>query len=156
MDRFWQKVTQSGECWNWDASKNPKGYGIFRYQGSTRLAHRVSYELTYGPIPDGAEVDHTCWNRSCVRPEHMRLTSRRANTQNRSGARSASKSGIRGVYLHASGRWQAQGCLQGKTKYLGLFDSPEEAGSVAAAWRKENMPDSLMDHEDQTQTSQRN
>lgn len=145
MERFWIKVDKSGECWEWVAAKNPRGYGIFRYQGSSRMAHRVSYELTTGPVPDGFELDHICWNRACVRPHHSRLVSHSANTQNRSGARRGSTSGIRGVFRHSSGRWQAQAGSNGKNIYLGLFDSPDEAGMAVAEWRRQNMPYSLMD-----------
>lgn len=148
MERFWSKVDKAGECWTWIAAKNPKGYGLFWHQKSARLAHRVAYELLSGPIPEGAELDHTCWNRACVRPEHIRLVRHSQNTQNRAGAHRRSKSGIRGVSPHPSGRWQAQACSKGKNLYLGLFDSPEDAEKAVTTWRRENMPYSLMDQKE--------
>ena len=70
--RLWAKVDKSGDCWIWTGCRIRHGYG--RISGPGRkplLAHRVAYELTYGPIPDGLELDHLCRNPSCVRPDHL-------------------------------------------------------------------------------------
>ena len=62
--RFWSKVDQTGDCWLWTAGLNAAGYGQFRLgsaiDGSRRkaLAHRLSFELLVGPVPDGLELDH--------------------------------------------------------------------------------------------------
>jgi len=145
MKRFWSKVDKSGECWLWLAAKNRKGYGIFWHHKACRLAHNISYEMARGPIPEGSELDHTCWGRACVRPSHMRLVAHGHNTQNRSGAARTSQSGMRGVYLHSSGRWQAQAGSNGRNHYLGLYSSADDANEAVIAWRRENMPYSLMD-----------
>lgn len=71
MDRFWEKVDKSQECWVWTASKVHDGYGRFWSGGRVLLAHRVAYELEVGPIPDGLSLDHLCKNRACVRPDHL-------------------------------------------------------------------------------------
>lgn len=66
--RFWSKVDKSGPCWLWMGCL-VKGYGQFRCQGHTLYAHRVAWELTHGPIPDGMFVLHNCPiadNPSCV------------------------------------------------------------------------------------------
>lgn len=60
-----------GDCWEWLANKNHKGYGQIQYNGKTCKAHRVVYELLVGPIPDGLQLDHTCRNRGCVNPSHL-------------------------------------------------------------------------------------
>lgn len=134
-------IARHNGCIEWIGGTNRKGYGIVLHDGSSRLAHRVAYELARGEIGRGMVIDHTCWNRSCVNPDHMRVVTQAENTQNLSGAHHDNQSGIRGVYRHRSGKWQAYA----RGKYLGLFDSKEEAGAAAAAWRLANMPYSEMD-----------
>lgn len=73
-ERFWNKVQKGPGCWEWTGSVNNHGYGkIGRPGGNPRLAHRVSWELAYGPIPPGLWVMHRCDNSRCVRPSHFRL-----------------------------------------------------------------------------------
>jgi hypothetical protein len=71
--RFWSKVDRSGRyaCWPWTAAVMPTGYGIFGVAGTSRLAHRIAFELARGPIPTGMVLDHLCRNRACCNPEHM-------------------------------------------------------------------------------------
>ena len=78
-DEFWAKVDASGDCWIWTGRKNDKGYGILFWEGATRLAHRVAYELLAGPITEGLEPDHLCRVRSCVNPDHLELVTHREN-----------------------------------------------------------------------------
>lgn len=75
-ERFWPKVDRRGddECWPWTGAKTSAGYGHIARGGEgggTVLAHRVSYELARGPIPDGLVLDHLCRRRDCVNPAHL-------------------------------------------------------------------------------------
>jgi DNA-binding transcriptional regulator YiaG len=75
--RFWRKVdTQSGPngCWLWTGGTHKRGYGTLADQGGkTIAAHRYSYEMHNGAIPDGLWVRHKCDNPNCVNPEHLTL-----------------------------------------------------------------------------------
>lgn len=59
------------ECWEWQSVRNQSGYGKFWLNGRTDLAHRVSYKIHKGSIPDGLLVRHTCDNPPCVNPAHL-------------------------------------------------------------------------------------
>ncbi|HEY1740016.1 MAG TPA: HNH endonuclease signature motif containing protein [Acidimicrobiia bacterium] len=62
------------------AGKSPTGYGyVYDESRVHRLVHRVSYELSIGPIPGGLEIDHLCRERSCANPEHLEAVTRREN-----------------------------------------------------------------------------
>lgn len=74
--RFWAFVDKSDhECWTWTGTISPAGYGVFGVAGRMVLAHRFSYELNVGRIPDGFEIDHVwkrgCRSRACVNPGHL-------------------------------------------------------------------------------------
>ena len=71
-ERFWPKVSISPTgCWNWTAGLGKDGYGLFWRDGRTEPAHRVSYELLKGPIPEGLTLDHLCRNPPCVNTAHL-------------------------------------------------------------------------------------
>jgi hypothetical protein len=90
-DRFWSKVDRSGgdgACWPWLGAKNQCGYGVFlvatRHTGLDirfTVAHRVSWILGGGVVPDGLVMDHLCRNRRCVNPAHLEVTTQRENTR---------------------------------------------------------------------------
>jgi hypothetical protein len=75
-ERFWAKVAKGGteECWEWQGSRNEHGYGSFGVRNRcTKGAHRVSWEIAHGDIPEGVEVCHRCDNPPCCNPGHLFL-----------------------------------------------------------------------------------
>lgn len=87
-DRFWSKADKSGgvdACWPWLGYIAPQGHGQFApSHGKSVPAHRVAYELSVGPIPEGLVIDHLCHSadptcflaarcphRRCVNPAHL-------------------------------------------------------------------------------------
>ena len=108
------------------SSRTPR-YGQFRVGDKMVFAHRVAYELTFGEIPEGMQVDHrpNCAKR-CVNPEHLRLVTQKQNRENLVGAYRSSKSGVRGVY-RVGDRWRASVGHNGRKHNVGKFDTLEEA-----------------------------
>lgn len=85
-ERFWEKVAKAGptQCWLWTGASNSTRYGRMSRGAPSReivLAHRVSYELHNGPIPNGLWVLHHCDNPPCVNPAHLFLGDQKANMQ---------------------------------------------------------------------------
>ena len=145
-DLFWAKVDKSGDCWEWTAAKSVDGYANFWYRNAWLRAHRVSFEWANGPIPTGMQVDHMCRNPGCVRPTHLRLASNAMNAQNRSQTYANNSSGARGVsWRKSSQKWMAYATLNYKRTYIGEFADIEDAKSAVSAWRRINMPYSLID-----------
>ena len=89
-------VLDTDSCWLWDNTINREGYGITTRKIDKKvyglLVHRVSYYNTYGSIPEGMVVDHSCHSpqncingvrcqhRRCYNPHHLRLLTRAENT----------------------------------------------------------------------------
>jgi hypothetical protein len=99
--RFWEAADCSGgldTCWPWTKGVSSQGYGQFTSADARKvLAHRVAYELAYGPIPDGLTVDHRCHDpavcglgadcphRRCVNPAHLEAVTMVVNVMRGSG-----------------------------------------------------------------------
>ncbi len=81
IDRFWCKVSISDSgCWQWLDLQNYAGYGRFWFNGKMLRAHKFSYNLFIGEVPEGLELDHLCRNRLCVNPEHLEAVAHQANS----------------------------------------------------------------------------
>lgn len=89
FDAKWMLAPITG-CWLWTGARNDNGYGYF-YGRAHRShgAHRYSWMLYRGPIPDGMVIDHLCHVRACVNPDHLRVVSQKANALENSDCVSA-------------------------------------------------------------------
>lgn len=96
VDRFWSYVDRKGddECWLWQGTKhlpNPCGmvygsFGVTKSKGGPSMdyrAHRFSYVLANGVIPDGHLIMHTCDTPLCVNPAHLMAGTHLTNAQDR-------------------------------------------------------------------------
>jgi hypothetical protein len=81
LSRLLGKAIQDGSCWLWTAARLPSGYGCFRFRGRQTYAHRASYTLHHGEIPDGFYVMHECDRPACINPCHLRAVPPVVNTR---------------------------------------------------------------------------
>lgn len=100
MKRFWDKVEKSSGCWLWKARKLPAGYGRFSIGHKDIYAHRMSWELANGFIPDGLCVLHSCDTPDCVRPKHLFLGTKAENNLDRDQKGRTASGDRHGFRLH--------------------------------------------------------
>lgn len=143
IKRFWIKVKKTTTCWEWQGCKR-KGYGLFRLNKKMVSTHRISYNLIDPSFPikfkKGFELDHLCRNKICVRPDHLELVSRRENIirGELSTLRNNKSSKFPGVRWHdRKNKWDARIFQDGKSYFLGYFNSEKEASKSYENKRKE-------------------
>ncbi|WP_176218048.1 HNH endonuclease signature motif containing protein [Novosphingobium sp. B1] len=66
-------------CWEWRGKVSHNGYGQFEHKGRSWRAHRYAYTLAKGDIPPGMMVLHSCDNRRCCNPDHLRIGTAKDN-----------------------------------------------------------------------------
>lgn len=147
--RFWVKVEikSEDECWNWTAFKNKQGYGRFGSSSCRCVnAHRVSWTIAFGPIPEGHFVCHRCDNPSCVNPKHLFTGTRQDNVDDmviKKRSRHFKNHEFYGVVWESRekeggekrGRWRSFVCINQKMIYLsrhtGLVDAARNYDRIA-------------------------
>lgn len=82
------------ECWHWVGNRNTHGYGVMP---NTTLAHRFSFELFKGAIPQGCIVMHSCDNRACVNPDHLTAASQSDNVRDMESKGRANHQSAKGI-----------------------------------------------------------
>lgn len=134
LESFQTPTTAVMDCWNTRFERKvagclSKGYILVRVGGHLRRAHRIIWEMHYGPIPKGMEVDHKNTIRYDNRIQNLRLATPEQNRSN-TGKRSHNKQLYKGVSHdkdRKNGAYSASITLSGKAKYLGRYNTPEEA-----------------------------
>lgn len=71
-------------CWIWEGSRSPSGYGVIFNGLKSAPAHRVSYEIFKGEIPEDKFVLHSCDNPPCIKPAHLRIGTHEDNAKDMS------------------------------------------------------------------------
>lgn len=139
-EAFEHRTEWQGDCLVWTGSRTKGGYGKLSVNGVLRGAHQYAWERVHGPIAEGTDIDHRCFNRACVNVRHLRGTTRSQNHQHRQGANPNNKaSGVRGVHWHpVTKAWMAKVTHQGKQYYAGTnFPTVAEAAEAARQLRIE-------------------
>lgn len=121
--RFWAKVKKTKTCWLWTAASS-RGYGQLGINKKLIYAHRFSYELHRGKIPQGLHIDHLCRVKKCVNPRHLEVVTQRQNTIR--GIIARKKTLPVGVSKRGK-RYRARCYIDNVFHYIGTYDTPQEA-----------------------------
>jgi hypothetical protein len=101
-------------CWTVAQDLDRGGYARISQRSKKVLAHRLSYELLIGPIPDGLELDHKCENTACINPGHLEPVTFAENMRRRAMRASHCRNGHlrtpENVHLGPSGKRSCRPC----------------------------------------------
>lgn len=70
-------------CLIWGGPRDKDGYGLFYADGRKYSAHRLSYQLAHGVIPDHKEVCHLCNQNACISGDHLQVGTHAENMKHR-------------------------------------------------------------------------
>lgn len=125
-ERFWERVDKDGpipehrpdlgHCWVWTARRIAWGYGGFWVNRRNMAAHRFSWELHNGPIPEGLWVLHACDNPPCIRPDHLFLGTVIDNNLDKLRKGRQAKGETHGAYTKPERRVRQTGSQHGRAK----------------------------------------
>lgn len=136
--KFKARTVREGDCLVWTAGQKSSGYGKIMADGRSQPVHRWAYERFVGPIPEGMDIDHICFNRLCCEPSHLRVTTRKQNVENHQGAPVNSTTGVRGVWRRSKdGKLVAEVSHNGRKYHVGFFDDLAKAEAAVIAKRNE-------------------
>ncbi len=146
-ERFYSKIKFSGEtqCWLWKGTKFSSGYGAFKIKGKTWRAHKFSYILFNGKIPEKLILHHKCKNKLCMNPKHMELVTPKKHTRVSTDHNYNKIHCIRGhllsghnLYIQpSSGKRQCRICQHNQQKKF-LQKNPHKYSEYANRWRSKN------------------
>jgi hypothetical protein len=122
-----------------------KGYCVVSYNGEGIMFHRIVWQLVFGPIPKGLQIDHINGNKVDNRIENLRLVTNRENCQNYEWHRNGRLPGC--YYRTDCNKWQARAKVNGITRHIGLYHTEQEAHE---AYKKyvQNLRDKHSSHPD--------
>jgi len=139
------RVQTDTGCHIWTGAIKTSGYGCISINKKVHYAHRLAYEQTNGPIPDGLVIDHTCHRKACVNPAHMQAVTTKQNSEN-VGKPARAASGYRGVHFHNQrNQFVARVRHNGQMFHGGYFDSAEDANAAAIELRNRLFTNNLLD-----------
>lgn len=140
LERLLAHAKPEGDCIVWTSKRDARGYGRVRWRGRTRRAHRVLYEVEFGPIAEGLVVCHVCDNPPCIKPTHLFVGTQADNIadmvrKGRLGPRSPKRKLTADLVLLIR-KWVAGGAsLRQLSKSLGIHHTTIGSAARRETWR---------------------
>lgn len=142
------QINETTGCWEWQKHRNNYGYGKLTVSGRGVYAHRLSYELCNGSIPQGMDLMHKCDNPRCINPDHLSVGTRSQNMKDcstrgrakiptsKSYGESNGASKLREVDIRSIRRLLDKGCTQREiAERFGISQSQVSHIKLGRAWK---------------------